>query len=430
MKLFFRTLVAACLAYLAKRVVRKYHPTVVMVTGSVGKTTTKDAVAAALSEKFYVRGSEKSYNTEFGVPLTILGVQNPWTNPLAWFGVFKEALALVFLPNHYPNLLVLEAGADRPGDLEKILRIVTPDVVLVTRLPDVPVHVEAYATPEELREEEFAPAYALPPGAPLIISADDEHALRMSNRLPVRTLTYGMSEHAHVRLASFEFFKEEGRVVGMTAHVQAGEAEGQFSMHGIAGSKQLLAGVGGLAAALALDVSFTDALTALSSYTPPPGRMRVFRGVHNSTVIDDSYNASPVADAAALLTLRAFPEAKRTIAVLGDMLELGRYSVSEHVRIGEDAAQSADVVVAVGIRARGMKEAAESAGKPADSVFYFDTAHAAASALPALIQEGDVILVKGSQSLRMERVVEALLADPLADAKHLVRQDKEWRRRK
>src|SRR3989338_9508837 len=163
MKNFLKIIVAGILAFIAGTVVRRYKPTIVMVTGSVGKTSTKDAVASVLSERFLVRKSEKSFNSEFGVPFTILGVKNPLGNPLAWGSIIKNSLALIFLPNHYPRMLVLEVAADKPGDLSRILRIATPDAVVVTRLPEIPVHVEAYATPEAVREEEFSPAYSLAP---------------------------------------------------------------------------------------------------------------------------------------------------------------------------------------------------------------------------------------------------------------------------
>ena len=212
MKALLKAPVAYLLALLARGVVRKYKPIIVMVTGSVGKTSTKDAVAAALSEKFFLRASEKSYNSEFGVPLTIFGASNPWSDFYKWVRVIEEAIALLLLPSHYPKLLVLEVGADRPGDLRKILRIATPDAVVVTRLPDVPVHVEAYASPHAVREEEFAPALALQDGAPLIISADDEHARHMAKALPAAITTFGFHEGADVLLSEDAILEDEGHL--------------------------------------------------------------------------------------------------------------------------------------------------------------------------------------------------------------------------
>ncbi len=420
MKNALKSFVAFLLALIARAVLRRYHPHIVMVTGSVGKTSTKDAVAAVLTTRFFVRKSEKSFNTEFGVPFTVFGAENPWKNPLAWVSLFKNALALLLLPNHYPNMLVLEVGADRPGDLARTLRTVTPDVVVVTRLPEIPVHVEAYASPEAVREEEFSPAYALKASAPLIIPSDDLYALDNAMRTPARVISYGDTDDATVRIHDIGFYEVDGAVAGMCAKVHSAGEEGTCIVKGSVGKVQVLPVAAALAIASAFSIPLSEALTALESYEPPPGRGRLLAGGNGSIIIDDSYNASPAAVEEALATLKAFPHAKRRIAVLGDMLELGRYSVMEHERIGALASESADIVVSVGIRARAF------AVVPADpKVIPFDNARAAASGLKDFVQEGDVILVKGSQSIRTERIVRALLANP-ADAPRLVRQEEGW----
>ncbi len=427
MKTLAKAIVAGILAVLARGILRKYCPAVVMVTGSVGKTSTKDAVAVALSEHFLVRASEKSYNSEFGVPLTIIGAKNPWNNPIRWIKVFQEALALIMLPSHYPKLLVLEVGADTPGDLARILRIATPDVVVVTNLPEVPVHVEAYATPEAVREEEFAPAYALAPGAPLIVSADDPYALAMSEPLPVHVITYGTHKDADIRIEKPELAFKKGKPIGMEAKVHIdGEAHILTAPHAL-GRQQLYAPAAALAVARALHLTTKEALRGLKNYQPPPGRARILSGKDGSVLIDDSYNASPTAVAEALGALALIP-GKRRIAVLGDMLELGRYSTEEHRRIGDLACVSADVVVGIGKRAKVIAEAALLAGCSPDNALMFATSKEAAPVLAEMVREGDVVLVKGSQSIRTERVVEALLEDP-ADVVHLVRQDREWKSR-
>jgi UDP-N-acetylmuramoyl-tripeptide--D-alanyl-D-alanine ligase len=427
-KRFSKMVVAALLAVLARAVVRRYRPRIVMVTGSVGKTSTKDAVAAALSARFFVRKSEKSYNSEIGVPLTIFGARNPWGDPFGWLGVVKTALALVLLPNHYPNMLVLEVGADRPGDLAHVLRIATPDAVVVTRLPEIPVHVEAYESPEAVREEEFSPAYALTPAAPLIVPADDPYAPAMARRTAARVFSYGEAEGADVRVYRSDFHREGAVVDGMEALVTTHAGEGTVIVRGSVGRTQVLPAAAAIATALAFDITLEDALAALASYEPPAGRGRLLAGLHDSTLIDDSYNSSPTAVEEALGTLTRVPGAQRRVAVLGDMLELGRYSVAEHERIGALAARVADVVIAVGIRARAFASAARAAGMPEARILQYDDSRAAAEALPALVERGDVLLVKGSQSVRMERVVDALLAS-VHDRARLVRQERAWQRR-
>lgn len=422
MKTLLRSIVASILASLARAIVAKYEPTIVMVTGSVGKTSTKDAAAVALSARYRLRASEKSYNSEFGVPLTIIGAKNPWENAAAWFEVIGHGVSLILTTHDYPEMLVLEVGADRPGDLEKILRIATPDAVIVTRLPDVPVHVEAYASPQEVRDEEFRPAYALRPGCPLVISADDEHARAMAERLDVNVLTVGYANDADVHIGIPAYIQG-----GMQAMVTTCGEKYTLRAEGALGRSQIYAPAMALALATMLNMSASQAEQALRGYVPPPGRARVLSGIKGSLIVDDSYNASPAAVAEALMALQMVPYTRR-IAVLGDMLELGRFSREEHEQVGKLAYDYVDLLITVGPRSEATRDAARAAGMRDTETLGFSTSLEAAHALQDLVHEGDVIVVKGSQGMRMERISEALIADP-ADARFLVRQDKEWKRR-
>lgn len=430
MKSLIRSLFITILAMLSRGIVRKYQPKIVMITGSVGKTSTKDAVAAALSQGYMVRKSEKSYNSEFGLPFTILGSESPWQNPFAWLKLFGEALALRFLPNVYPNMLVLEVGADRPGDLAKILNIALPDAVVVTKLPEVPVHVEAYATPAAVREEEFYPAYALDAGMPLILNAEDEFANAMSARLQARVVTFGTSATSSARIIDPKLHIENNRILGMQATLRIEGEECALNIDGVVGNPALYAPAAAIATATALGMKLKDACKGLEAYMPPPGRARILEGIEGSVLIDDSYNSSPAAtqEALASLALIATELKLRRIAVLGDMLELGRYSHAEHEKIGTLAAAQTDILITVGIRARGTADAAKAAGMPETSVFMFSTSEEAALALQTMITGKNVVLIKGSQGVRTERIVEALLKNP-QDQTLLVRQDAQWKRR-
>lgn len=428
MKAFLKSIVTFVIARLAHVIIAKYNPRIIMVTGSVGKTSTKDALKAVFSNRTFVRASEKSYNSEFGVPLTIIGASNPWESSISWLKVIGEGLALIVFPNHYPRILILEVGADRPGDLAKILKIATPDAVVVTRLPEIPVHVEAYSSPEAVREEEFVPAYGLAPGSPLVISAEDPYANAYAKRLQAQVFTFGLAEGATVRIEDAEIAEEKGVLVGMRAAMRFNGKSHTVVVPGVVGKPALLSCAAALATAAALGVSPEDALEGLQDYASPPGRMRLFKGVSGATLIDDSYNSSPIAAEEALSTLSLVP-AKRRIVVLGDMLELGRYSVTEHERIGRLAAGIADYVYTVGVRARAIAEAAKDAGMTEDRVQSFQSAHEAAQAIAPLLAPGDVLLAKGSQNnIRLERLIQELLLDP-QDTQYLVRQDKEWKRR-
>lgn len=426
MKRILKAPIAGALAELARAIIRKYQPKIVMVTGSVGKTSTKDAVAAALSTNFRVRTSEKSFNSDFGVPFTIIGVPNPWASIPAWMHVFVEALALIFFPNRYPNMLVLEVGADRPGDLKRILKIATPDAVVVTLLPSVPVHVEAYETPAAVRDEEFAPAMALPAGAPLVISSDDEYAYNLAKQLEVRISTFGPKNDSTVQIKSVEPWFEEGKLKGMQGAFVVDGREYPMQIPGVFGKTQLNAPAAALALALALGMTARQALTGLAQYQPPPGRGHIFAGKKDTLLIDDTYNSSPIAASEILESLKTVKG--RRVAILGDMLELGRYSAAEHIHLGHIAKDCVDILITVGARARVTGETAVADGMAGGSVIAFNNSNDAAHAVEDLLKEDDTVLIKGSQGVRLERVIKALLADS-NDASNLVRQEKEWLKR-
>ena len=179
-------------------------------------------------------------------------------------------------PNHYPNMLVLEVGSGKPGDLAHILRVATPDAVVVTSLPEIPVHVEAYASPAAVREEEFSPAYALYASAPLIVSADDPYAMESSLRTPARLITYGQASAAHVKVSKVDYC-QEGAVVGMQAHVSLADEAGKIVVKGSLGATQVLPAAAAIATGYAFGITLTDALKALAGYESPPGRGRLLR---------------------------------------------------------------------------------------------------------------------------------------------------------
>ena len=160
----FKSIIVWILQAEAKAVLRKYTPKVVAITGSVGKTSTKDAVYAVLSKKYHVRKSEKSFNSEVGVPLTILGLGNAWGNPLHWLQNIIDGLSLIVTTRPYPEWLVLEVGADRPGDIRSLASWIKVDVAIITRLPEVPVHVEFFDSVEAVIEEKASLMDAVRPG--------------------------------------------------------------------------------------------------------------------------------------------------------------------------------------------------------------------------------------------------------------------------
>lgn len=441
MKTIFKRVVVWCLRQEARAVLKKYNPKIVAVTGSVGKTSTKDAIYTALRGGHRTRKSEKSFNSDFGLPLTILGVPNAWNNPLRWILNLLDGLFLIIFNAKYPEWLVLEAGADRPGDIRSLAKWLQVDIAVITRLPEIPVHVEFFESPEDVVSEKASLINALKPGGTLVLYADEERTVALAKRLPAshnaRTLTFGFSEHADVRGEHFQLVHEEGKehlpvgMKGMISHLGVSvpvEVAGSLGMHAFA---PLLAAA---AVGVALGKNLEEVAESLRSYAPPPGRMRLIRGLKESTLIDDTYNASPAAVAAALETLQHIKSSKsdllgRRIAVLGDMLELGRRSVEEHRKVGALAAKCADLLVTIGFRSHDTAQGALDAGMSEANILQYEDSAAAGKELKNLIGEGDTVLLKGSQSMRVERATEELMHNPEDARKLLVRQEREWKKR-
>lgn len=426
LKELFRVLVLAVITAEAKAVLRKYRPHVILITGSVGKTSSKDALYTALSPQYFVRKSEKGYNSDIGVPLTILGVPNGWSNPAQWIKNIFEGMTLILLNAPYPKWLILEIGADRPGDITKSLSWLDPDVVVATRFPDISVHVEYYSSPKEVNQEELAPAGWLKDGGVYIFNADDENAPRAITHQGVTRVSYGFSKTATVRGSRFHISSKDHVPTGISFSVSARDEKATVTLPGVVGATHAYATLAGISAAWALGVSLEKCAQAFSSHLPPRGRMRIIEGVKGTAIIDDTYNASPIATEEALLTLKEIPRMGKRIAILADMLELGPYSLGEHRRIGELAAESTDILITSGIRARNIADAARESGLPENQVKECERGADAASYALSIVEPGDVILVKGSQSMRMERVVKSLMKEPEKAGELLVRQEAEW----
>ncbi|MDB5225368.1 MAG: UDP-N-acetylmuramoylalanyl-D-glutamyl-2,6-diaminopimelate--D-alanyl-D-alanyl ligase [Candidatus Adlerbacteria bacterium] len=435
MRTIFKSIIVWILQMEAKAVLRKYQPKVVAITGSVGKTSTKDAVYAVLSKKFHVRKSEKSFNSEVGVPLTILGLGNAWGNPLHWLQNIIDGLSLILTTHSYPEWLVLEVGADRPGDIKSLSSWIKVDVAIITRLPEVPVHVEFFDSVEAVIEEKASLMDAVRPGGAILLYADDERTKKLQQRLPApdaRIVLFGFSDETDVWASKFEVVREEGKEswpIGMRANISVEGESAPVQIIGSLGTHAFLSAVAAAAAGHVLGVSLPDIVAGLEGYEPPPGRVRILPGIKDTLILDDTYNASPAATIAALDALKLTAPKGRAIAVLGDMLELGRVSVEEHRKVGAKAAQVADLLIVVGVRARDIAMGALDNGMKDENILQFEDSQKAGAELQNMLLDHDAILVKGSQSVRMERVVEEIMQEPERAGELLVRQDLEWKKR-
>ena len=153
MKNLFKSIVVNILVFESKILLRRHHPTIIAITGSVGKTSMKDAIYSILKRHYSTRKSEKSFNSDIGVPLTVLGLPNAWNNPFLWLKNIIDGFFVAFFSKDYPEYLILETGIDRPGDMSKLTSWMKPDFVVLTRLPDIPVHVEYFSDPQAVIDE-------------------------------------------------------------------------------------------------------------------------------------------------------------------------------------------------------------------------------------------------------------------------------------
>lgn len=425
MKSFFKNLITRIITWEAKTVLRKYRPRIVAVTGNVGKTSTKDALHAALSRAYYVRKSEKSYNSEIGVPLAILGVQNAWMNPIAWTRNIIEGLRLIVLKNHYPKWLILEVGADRPGDIASVAAWLRPDIVVVTKIGDTPVHVEFFTSADEVVAEKGRLVEALRPDGLLVLDADSPRAMSLAAKTSARVVTYGFAEDAHFVASHPAIIYGTGEMPeGITFKIGSGVRSVPVCVKGIVGRHHAYPVLAAIAVAVSEGVNLVSAAQWIEEYyTPPSGRLCIIRGTDESVILDDTYNASPSAVQAALAALEEM-RGGRKIAVLGDMMEWGRHSVIEHEKVGETVTEAANIFIAVGMRMKAAGEKAQALGMK--HIEFFSDSREAGDALRKIICAGDIVLVKGSQSMRMERVVEQVMAEPEKRKELLVRQDAEW----
>ena len=427
LKQIFKSIVTVILEAEAKLVLKKYKPKIIAVTGSVGKTSTKDAIFAVVGETLIARKSEKSFNSEIGLPLTILDCENAWSNPLLWSKNIIKGLALIITSVHYPKWLVLELGAGKPGDIERATRIVTPDVAVVTRFGDVPVHVEFFKNPDELFEEKAELVKALRPTGVIIVNADDERVLALREKTKAMSLTFGLNEGAMFRATNIHTAYEDGAPVGTTFKLEHDGSVFPVEMRGVLGVQPVYSALAGISVGAYLKLNIVDIIGRLSSHISPVGRMRIIPGLKGSTIIDDTYNSSPVAAVAAVEALKSIKTKGKRIAVLGDMLELGKFTIDEHKKIGKLAGKFCDIIVAVGPRAQYIAEGALDADMSEKNIIDFDDSRLAGKYVESIIGEGDVVLVKGSQGIRMERAVEEVMAEPWRAGELLVRQEEEWK---
>lgn len=378
----------------ARYVVGKYRTEVVGVTGSSGKTSAKEAIAAVLGAAFSVFKNFGNYNDRYGLPIALGRLS----------------------PEH--RKAVLEMACDSFGEIEDLCRMTSPRVGVVTGINHT--HLEYLGSLDNIAREQGKLVEALPQDGYAILNHDDPRVLAMRERTPARVITYGTTPQADI----CAFGVETGRD-GVRFRIRHQGEEHRGSVR-LLGRHSVYTALAGAAVGIAYGLPWEDILGALAAVEPLNGRLNPLPGINGSLLLDDTYSASPASTLAALNVLDEL-EGENRIAILGDMLRLGPYQEEGLRQAGRRVAQVADFLVTKGDTARLVASEAQSEGLGRDRVFVTYSTEDAVHSIVNMIGSGDVVLIKGALESRMEEVVEKLLADPATAESVLVRQSPAWK---
>jgi UDP-N-acetylmuramoyl-tripeptide--D-alanyl-D-alanine ligase len=370
----------AALQSLAASVLAEHGPKVIGITGSIGKTTTKEFAAALLSPSLNVLKSEGNFNNQLGLALTLLRIERG------------------------QQAAVLEMGTSGPGEIRTLTRIAPPDVAVITNIN--PVHLEFFHTLEAVASAKKEILEGARENATAVLNGDDPLVQEIGNEWKGRRVTFGFSSACDVRAAAIQRSGSAGMSFELRLEGKAKRVLFPFFYEEYLSN--LLAAV---AVGKVLAIPFEVMADVIPRLSPFPGRGRLVRLARGIQLIDDSYNSSPKALAAALRGLASLP-AKRKVAVLADMLELGPAEKDFHRQAGQEVVRNGwDLLVAVGPLARGIAEGAQRAGLAEDRIVLFASSDEAAERIASLLRDGDLVLVKGSHGMKTERVIEKLTAE-------------------
>jgi len=403
-----RKFIQYILKYLAKLILWRYKPLIIGVTGSVGKTSTKEAIYTVLKKRFRVERNVFNLNTEIGMPLTIIKGKDAKRNILLWFYNFFHTLWLfIFKTKTYPEILVLEMSEDAPGMIKYLVDLAQPKIGVVTTIGDPPVHLEYYKNIDELIEEISYLPQSLSFNDTIVLNADNSLVLNFKDKTIAKVFSYGFSEDSDVKITEYKLINTENlENIGMNFRLEASGSFVPVRLEGVFGKGQIYALSAAAAVGISLDMNLIEISEAMKDYQIVKGRTKFIRGINNSWLLDDSYNACPDSVRVALDLFKEIP-AERKIVVLGDMKELGINSKQAHIEIGKDIANIAQVFIAVGEEMVFAKQIIDDK-YPNVEAFWFKDSQEAKASIKKMIKKGDLVLIKGSHSMEMEKITEEL----------------------
>ncbi len=362
---------------LATKVLDTHPARVVGITGSIGKTTTKEFTATLLDRSYDVLKSEGNYNNHIGVPLSILKIQDK------------------------NEVIVLELGMSAPGEIRRLTQIAPPDVAVITNIH--PVHLEFFNNVEEIALAKKEILDGMNPRGTAVLNGDDPAIQRISKDWKGAKILFGFSDRNDIRAENIQRIGYQG----ISFDLVYGKAKKRTVIPFVYKSF-LYNYLAGAAVAHVLATPLANILESTKDLKPFPMRGEIHPLPNDVLLIDDSYNSNPAALESALKDLSE-QESRRKVAVLGDMLELGKTEISFHLKAGEQVKQYAwDVLITVGPLSRHMAEGAQKQGLKAAQIVSFETSDEAADHVASLLEPGDLVFVKGSRGIKMDKIVESL----------------------
>ncbi|MFA7685972.1 MAG: UDP-N-acetylmuramoyl-tripeptide--D-alanyl-D-alanine ligase, partial [Candidatus Gracilibacteria bacterium] len=405
MKQFLRKTVLFILKKLAFHRLRKFKGKVVAVTGSIGKTSTKEAIYSVLNSQFKVKATKKSMNSEFGLLLTILDIDSGYSSACRWSWLILKAFYNALLKDH-SEILLLELGVDKAGDMDFLTSIIKPDVAVMTNV--FPVHMEAgqFDSLQAIFDEKRKLVDNMKPDGVAVLNIDNPFlSMFAQKRGKKNTITYGKEKEAMFRASALKL-SEEG--VSFILHFGEDKYEVKSS---ILGEFQLYVLLPAIVCGKLLGMTMEASIAALQRYELPPGRMSIIPAINDAVILDSSYNSSPEPLKEALKVLKEIGSTKRKVAVLGSMNELGSNAKELHEQIGELIPEYVDFLITVGEEAKTFANKAKEKGMEAANVHSFDSAAEAAEFFKDKIGKNDLVLVKGSQNkVRLEKFIKEIMA--------------------
>lgn len=404
---------------LAKKIVAKHKPIIIGITGSVGKSSARKAIYDVLKSRHSVICNKSDYRSDISIPLSIIGEKSGGRSALRWLKIVLKAVKLLLDYEKYPEIVILEMDVNKPGDMKNILKVVKPNIGIFTGVGKYPSHLEYFRDPRQIAKEKALLIKSLGKKDAAIINYDDEYAKELVEAAKSEIITYGFDPAAkyfaeEIFLGDRKWRIENGSI-GMSFKISQNGTTVPFRLPYALGRAQMYAALAACATASRFGYNLLEISEILSKYQPLNGRMKLIKGINKSVIIDDTFNANPSSMLAALESLGKLDAPKR-VAVLGDMMELGKYANEGHLEVGKKISKNADTLLTFGKKSKIIYEKAKSCGMAGNNARHFESKKELAKELKKIIKGREVILVKGSRSMHMEEIVKEIMERPeLAD---------------